>query len=84
MTDTPSMNQSPQKDTVTREIGDVFFKMIVDSAEPGTEVPNPWIAPATAPMEWWSDLPVGKIEIIIGENEMLRDDIITVSRFFLA
>lgn len=77
ITGTPSMNQSPQKDYVTREAGQALFKIILDSAEPEMEIPNPWYAPSTAPEEWWADLPVGSIDFVIGEDEMLRDDILT-------
>lgn len=36
---------------------------------------DPWNAPMSAPADWWSDLPVGDILVVYGEDEMLRDDI---------
>jgi acetyl esterase/lipase len=41
----------------------------------GDSPSDAWNAPLTASAEWWSDLPVHKILVVYGEDELLRDDI---------
>jgi hypothetical protein len=44
------------------------------------DIVNPWLAPALHLEEdWYKNWPVGKITIIWGEDEILRDDIVMVS-----
>ncbi|KAF4979216.1 hypothetical protein FZEAL_4525 [Fusarium zealandicum] len=44
----------------------------------GDSEPDPWNSPLTAPAEWWSNLPVDRILVTYGDNELLRDDIGTL------
>ncbi|KAL6240215.1 hypothetical protein RBB50_012890 [Rhinocladiella similis] len=75
----PSMFQDPPRDVLTLEMLKDMQDMLASSCEEGTQLPNKWIAPATAPEEWWDGLPVGKVGIILGDDEILRDDILLIS-----
>ncbi|KAF3392054.1 Steryl acetyl hydrolase 1 [Talaromyces pinophilus] len=35
---------------------------------------DPWNSPLQAPAEWWTDLKVGELLMIYGEDEIMRDD----------
>jgi hypothetical protein len=54
-----------------------MWSVLTSTAEKGIELPNEWAVPSTAPEEWWKGLPVGKITIMVRDNEILRDDILT-------
>lgn len=41
---------------------------------------DPWNNPLTAPEDWWSSLPVGKILVTYGGKELLRDDAETLCK----
>ena len=74
------MKQSPQRDIVTVDMFHGMWDTVTKNTEKGIEMPNPWIIPSTAPEEWWVGLPVGKVDILVGGNEILRDDILIAGR----
>ena len=57
-----------------------MWNQIISTSEPGIPMPNPWIYPASADKNWWKDLPVGTVTIIVGGEEVLRDDILAFSK----
>ncbi len=65
------------KDIATPELYGQMWSVLTSNAEKGIELPNEWAVPSTAPEELWKGLPVGKITIMIRDNEILRDDILT-------
>ncbi|KAJ9625974.1 hypothetical protein H2204_010273 [Knufia peltigerae] len=75
----PSMFQDPPRDFLTLEMLKGMQIGLSNSCEQGHQVPNEWIAPATAPEEWWIGLPIAEIDIILGDDEILRDDILVIS-----
>ena len=81
MSQTASMLQDPNPDIVNPEICSQMWAAITSTSEEGVEMPNPWIANSSAPEEWWKDLPVGEVKIIVGGVEALRDDIAIWSEF---
>jgi len=60
----------------------VIWDSVVDAAEKRAELPNPWIVGSTAPEEWWKSLPVGKVTIIFGGLELMKDDILILGNNF--
>jgi hypothetical protein len=76
---TSSMLQNPQKDIITLTMIDRLFNTIKSTSE--VEIPNAWIAPHTAPEDWYKQLPVDKVTFIFGNNEVLRDDILTWANY---
>jgi len=77
ITSTASMTQTPIKDILTPEIGRQLFDVIVSTAE--VELPNPWFASQDVPEDWWRGVPVGRVIILIGDFELLRDDVLSWS-----
>jgi hypothetical protein len=75
ITETPSMLQDPLKDIIDPKMGREWWSIIVSTSEKGIEMPNPWIYFASASEEWWKGLPIGKMTIVLGDDEVLRDDI---------
>jgi hypothetical protein len=76
------MRQSSPKDVFTLEAMEGIWNTVVDAAEKGAELPNSWIVASTAPKEWWKGLPVGKVTIIVGEYEFMKDDIFILANNF--
>ena len=76
------MHQSPPKDVFTLEALQSIWDTVTDSAEKGIDMPNAWIVASTAPAEWWKALPVGKVTILCGGDELLKDDILTLANNF--
>jgi hypothetical protein len=76
-TATASMRQSPLKDTLTPDMLRRFFAAVQSNCDPAVALPNPWMALYDTPEHWWADLPLGGIVITLGEDEVLRDDILT-------
>jgi hypothetical protein len=70
------MCQSPIKDTLTPDMLRRFFTTIQRNCDPAVVLPGPWMALFETPEEWWVDLPVGRIVITLGDDEVLRDDIL--------
>lgn len=79
ITETASMLNEPNKDVINLAWGREAWKTISSTSEPGLEMPNPWIALSSAPEGWWKGLPVEKITIILGDWEILKDDILIFS-----
>jgi hypothetical protein len=79
---TPSMRQSSPKDVFTLEAMQGIWHTVVDAAENGVELPNSWIVASTAPEEWWKGLPIGKVTILVGEYELMKDDILILGNNF--
>ncbi|RDW59203.1 hypothetical protein BP5796_12127 [Coleophoma crateriformis] len=71
-----SLHQDPQTDVINFADLQHLWGIITSTVEPGLAMPNAWMAPSTAPEEWWKDLPIGKITIFLGDLEILRDDIL--------
>jgi hypothetical protein len=76
------MRQSSPKDVFTIEAMKSIWNSVVGAAEKGAELPNPWIVGSTAPEEWWKGLPVGKVTIIVGGYELMKDDILILANTF--
>lgn len=79
ITETASMLQDPCKDVINPTSGREMWKVITSTSESGLEMPNPWIALSSAPEDWWKGLPVEKITLILGDSEIMRDDILIFS-----
>ena len=75
VTRTASFHQDPNPDVVKPEVIDQLWATITSTSEKGIEMPNAWIESSSAPEEWWKDLPVGEVKIVVGGAEVLRDDI---------
>jgi hypothetical protein len=67
ITDTGSSHQQPLKDVLSLEMLGEIWSVITSTSEAGIEMPNSWIAPSTAPEEWWRDFPVGKVSILVSD-----------------
>jgi hypothetical protein len=76
------MRESSPKDVFTIEAMQGIWDTVVDAAEKGAELPNSWIVASTAPEEWWKSLPVGKVTIIVGGFELMKDDILILANNF--
>lgn len=74
VTKTASFRQNPNPD-IQPEMVYQFWATITSATENGIEMPNPWIENSSAPEDWWKDLPIGEIKIMVGGAEILRDDI---------
>ena len=81
VTDTASMHEEPCKDLINPTLIAQLWKVITSTAEPGLQMPNPWIALSSAPANWWKGLPVEKITILLGGSEVIRDDILIFSQY---
>lgn len=64
-----SMEANEHKDIVTNDSLEYWARNFFGDAPI-----DPWNSPLTAPVEWWTGLPVGDILITYGDNEMFRDD----------
>lgn len=72
------MQENQGKDIATHAMISTGFDTLNGSKEPGIELPNPWILSVSAKEGWWKDLPVGKVTVTAGGNELWRDDILSV------
>jgi hypothetical protein len=70
------MRQSPVKDTLKPDTIRRFFDTVQSNCNSAISLPGPWMALYETPESWWCDLPVGRIVITVGEDEVLRDDIL--------
>lgn len=73
-----SLNADPCLDMVTLQMFEAMWSVIVSSAEEGMGMPSAWAVPRLAPEDWWMGLPVGKITVLVGGREILRNDTLIV------
>ncbi|TVY16449.1 putative steryl acetyl hydrolase [Lachnellula arida] len=78
ITDTKSMQENLGKDFVTHDNMTKGRETLEAGKEPGIDFPNPWILSVSAEETWWKDLPVGKVTITTGGDELWRDENLTV------
>jgi hypothetical protein len=79
-TSAASFTTNAEKDMLKPESVQHMWSVLEANHDMDVDIVNPWLAPALRLEEdWYKNWPVGKITIIWGEDEILRDDIVTVS-----
>lgn len=79
-TSADSMTSNNGKDELTVDLISILWAMIEANHDPEVELVNPWLTPTLDMHEtWYENWPVGEITITIGEDEILRDDILQVA-----
>lgn len=76
----PSMTDNDGKDIFTKAMMEGMFQGLKAATEPDADLSAPWFTFTKAPEDWWSNLPVRDVTILVGDNEMLRDDILTIGK----
>jgi hypothetical protein len=75
-----SMTTNNGKDLVTVDVLSALWAIIEANHDPDINLVNPWLTPTLAMDEtWYGNLPVGDITITIGDDEILRDDIMQIA-----
>ncbi|UKZ56965.1 hypothetical protein TrVGV298_010813 [Trichoderma virens] len=79
-TSASSMTGNDGKDGLTTATLSALWAMIEANHDPEVDLVNPWLTPTLKMFEtWYENWPIGEISIIIGDDEILRDDIIQVA-----
>ncbi|KAL7928023.1 Alpha/Beta hydrolase protein [Trichoderma chlorosporum] len=75
-----SMTSNDGKDGLTTGMLSTLWAMIEANHDPEVDLVNPWLTPTLKMCEtWYENWPIGDITITIGDDEILRDDIIQVA-----
>lgn len=79
-TSASSFTTNAEKDILKPDAVKSLWALLEANRDPDVQIANPWLAPALImEQDWYKDWPAGKITIIWGEDEILRDDIARVS-----
>lgn len=71
------MSYNRQKDDIPIELMQVLVNTLESTKESNATLQSPWYGLQTAPDDWWTDLPVRDCGVVVGADEILRDDILT-------
>jgi acetyl esterase/lipase len=75
-TDSESWTRNKYKDVLCAEAGNQWSSAFLGEAYPHTKTSDYYNQATTAPESWWEGLPVEKILIVAGEEEVLVDGIV--------
>lgn len=73
------MTENDGKDIFSMAMMQGLYEQLKANKEADADLTSPWFTFTNAPEDWWSNLPVKDVEISVGNDEMLRDDILTIS-----
>lgn len=68
------------KDNATKDILDAKLLKLWSDAYLGGSTVDEYNTPLNAASVWWKDIPVSQILITVGDNEMLRDDVLQLGQ----